>query len=265
MPSYLPFILPDHCERLAIRSTQRNFLGQHIISTRKGQEVYHTIKYSFNKILSREYRILDDNFASVDGGVTSLYVINWGDPKLVATIDGKGYITLNNVHALTTNDNEGGNRVVLWKNIQDPDSYGDNSTTSAAVLTDTTKSWATNEWANHKLMDANGEEFDITSNTSNTITVTVGTPDAGAYNIYRYEEFTIDAMNSRVITVDASPVMGTDVGETFVMPVYECYYDDDSLKDLLQTDDPWNKEHNDNYGPYYAGTIAFMQKGTGAS
>jgi len=49
--------------------------------------------------------------------------------------------------------------------------------------------------------------------------------------------------------------------EKFVLPVYECYYAQDSLG--LEATEDFNYEPNDNYGPYYSGSIEFIQKGTG--
>ncbi len=246
--------------RIAIRQTLRNRLGQNIMATRKEFEPTHEITYSFEKLSNRQQRIIDNHNASMDGGVTSFNVVDWGEPKIAKTIDSKGYITLNNVSGLSVNSGDGGNRVCLWKNSGD---YGNDSTASGSVLTDLSKNWTTNEWQNHKLMDTNGRIFSISSNTAKTITVSSGTIHPGAYDIFRYEDFTISAINSttRIITLNASPVMSYSAWEEFVMPVYECYYADDRLDGLEQ--DGFNRESSDAYGPWYQGEILFSQKGSG--
>lgn len=58
------------------------------------------------------------------------------------------------------------------------------TSTSAGLnfLTDTGKSWFTNQCKNLTLVDSDATTFTVTSNTSNTLTV-VGTPTAGAYSL----------------------------------------------------------------------------------
>jgi len=60
------------------------------------------------------------------------------------------------------------------------------SSTSTSVglnfLTDTEQSWFTNECTNLTLVDSGANEFNVTSNTSNTLTV-AGTPASGAYTL----------------------------------------------------------------------------------
>lgn len=55
---------------------------------------------------------------------------------------------------------------------------GKSTAVGVNFLTDTTKKWIVNEWANFKLYDYVGTEFAITSNTATVLTV-VGTPVAG--------------------------------------------------------------------------------------
>lgn len=257
--SYFPFILPDKSERKAIRTTLRNIMGQQTIATRKELEVYHAITYTYDKLSNRQFRIIDNHADSVDGGKSSFYVVDFGEPKRVMAISGDK-VTLNNISNFSASLDEGGYRVVLWQNDGD---YGNDSTTSGSVLTDPTKSWTTNEWANFKLMDTNGTEFTISSNTSNTITVSSGSPNPGAYDIYRHETNIVSAKSAtnRTVTLTASPGMTYSVGDQFLMPVYECYYAEDSFSDMEV--DGFNRETNDQYGQMFSGIISFIQKGTG--
>jgi hypothetical protein len=55
-------------------------------------------------------------------------------------------------------------------------------TGSANLWTDSTKSWITDVWAGHILVDGAGVSFPIASNTATTLTVS-GTPTSGAYSI----------------------------------------------------------------------------------
>ena len=260
--SYFPWIQPDASHRIAIRSTLRNRLGQNIMATRKEFETTHEIKYTFEKLSNRQHRIIDNHNASMDGGVTSFNVVDWGEPKVVKAINSKGYITLNNVKNFSVNSGDGGNRICLWSNSGD---YGNDSTVSANILTDRTKAWTAAEWQNHKIMDTNGTVFNASTNTANTITVpSANNPYPGAYDIFRYEDFTISAINvaSRILTLSASPVMTFSAWNQFVMPVYECYYLEDRLDGLDQTGE-FNRESSDSYGPFHSGEIVFMQKGSG--
>jgi len=259
---YFPVILqPKFSHRVAYRMTSRNLMGQNIMSTRKQQEVFHNITYSFDKLSNRQYRIIENHNASVDGGLHSFKLVHWNEPKIVKAIDSKGYITLNNVSRLSVNSGDGGNRIMLWYDSFD---YGNDSEASGPVLTDRTKVWVPDEWQNHKVMDTNGRVFNASTNTAKTLTVVTGTLHPGAYNIFRYEEFTISAIDeiTRKITLSASPVMSYDTFRQFVMPVYECFYAEDSLGGLQPTGE-WNLENNDEYGPFYSGEILFSQRGSG--
>ncbi len=264
MPTYFPFaVQPDFSERIAIHPTLRNMLGQNIMATRKQFEKSHRVIYTYFKLSNRQYRIIDNHADDVDGGVTSFYIVHWGEPKIVKAIDTKGYITLNNISKLSINTDDGGNRICLWENSGD---YGNDNTVSGNVITDNKQSWTTDEWQNHQIADSNGIEFTASSNTSNTLTHNAsptGTFYPGAYEIYRYETFTVTNINAttRVVTLNASITMTYSAGEQFVMPVYEAFYEKDALE-LEQTGE-WNLENSDNYGPFYSGEISFIQKGTG--
>jgi hypothetical protein len=210
---------------------------------------------------ARQYRIINNHFGSMDGGVTSFYVVDWNDPRPISAISGNN-VTINNIQGLSVNAGDGGNNIILWQNSGD---YGDDSTTSGTVLTDSNKVWTINEWQNHKLMDSTGTEFSISSNTSNTITVTAGSPMAGAYDVYQYVDRTISVISTslRRLTLSSSPVLSYNMPwEKFVLPVYKCRYAADELG--LEPNGEFNYESSDNYGPYWAGQIEFMQTGTGA-
>lgn len=260
--SYFPFIQPDLCHRIPVRSTHRNLLGQHVLSTRKELEVFHEISFSFDKLSNRQARIIKNHNASMDGGVTSFYVVDWGEPKIVKAIDTKGYITLNNVMDLSVNDGDGGNRLCLWVNSGE---YGNDSEVSGATVTDSSKAWTVNEWQNHKLMDTSGRVFNASSNNSNSILLANGAnPHPGAYEIFRYENHTVSSINqaSRIVTLSASIEMTYQQFNQFIMPVYQCHYAMDKLDGIAPTGE-FNRESSDNYGPYYAGDVVFIQKGTG--
>ena len=185
--SYFPWVQPDMSHRVAIRPTLRNRLGQSILATRKEFEQSHEITYSFEKLSNRQLRIIDNHNASMDGGVTSFKIVDWGEPKVVKAIDSKGYITLNNVSNLSVNAGDGGNRICLWSNSGD---YGNDSSVNdvGSILTDTTKGWTTDEWQNHKVMDTNGKVVNASSNTANTLSTDFGTSGAiypGASDTFR--------------------------------------------------------------------------------
>lgn len=57
---------------------------------------------------------------------------------------------------------------------------GVGTTNTLTVGTNRVGSYTTNEWAGYTLIDANGNQFEVTANTSNTITVS-GTPVTGAF------------------------------------------------------------------------------------
>ena len=261
MTIHYPFIKPDTCKRTAIRPTARNYMGQQVIGTRKIYDVYHTIRYTYDLISSRQFRIIDDHFRLMNGGVTSFYVVDWGDPRPISAISGDD-VAVNNVKGFSINNNAGGNDIILWHNSGD---YGDDSTVSGNVITDRKKSWTTDEWASHQVIDSVGNRFNASDNTANTLRIsTASTIMAGAYDIHRYVSKTINFINAttRTLTLSASPVLAyTTPVEKFVLPVYECHYSQDSLG--LEPSDDYNLEPNDNYGPYYSGTIEFIQKGTG--
>ena len=264
MTVYFPFVQPDLCERKAVRTTKRNTLGQNIITTRKMLEVFHRITYVYDKISTRQYRILNNFFGSMDGGVTSFYVVDWGDPRMVKAIAGNR-LTVNNVEGLTVNAGDGGNRIALWNNTGD---YGDDSTISGNVLRDKTKAWTASTFGNHLLMDSIGTEHNASTlsyNTANTFTLTLNaTPMPGAYDIYQYTNLTLASIvhATRLLRVNASPNMTYGAMSQFVLPVYECVFEADTLDGLEQTGE-FNLENNDNYGPFWAGEITFTQIGTG--
>ena len=258
--SFFPFIQPNKSARIPVRPTSRGFMGQQVVQTRKQYNVYHIIRYSYDIISSRQYRILDNHFRSVNGGVTSFWVVDWGDPRPISAISGDR-ITINNVQGFSANTGDGGNKVLLWQNSGD---FGNECTISGQVLTDRKKAWTVNEWQSHRFMDSIGAESYIASNTVNTLTITGATPIAGAYDIYRNASNLVSNIDTglRKLFMSASPGMVyTTPLEKFVLPVYECFYAQDSLG-LEQLDD-FNYEPNDNYGPYYSGTIEFIQSGTG--
>ena len=258
--AYFPFLQPDFSERKAVRPTFVNTLGQHIMTSRKEAEAWHIITYSYSKITTRMYRIIDDFFRTVNGRVTTFYVVDWGDPKIVKAIAGAD-VTVNNIGGLTSSSGDGGNRIILWKNAVEM-AYGNDSTVSGSILTDLSKSWTINEWQNHKLMDTMGTEFSVGSNTGTTITVSSGSPDPGAYDLYRYEAFTISSISGRVLSLSGAPTMSYSAMQEFLLPVYTCRFMNDSLDGLTQ-DGTFNKESNDNYGYFWSGTVEFMQAGTG--
>lgn len=261
MPTYFPFIIPEFSERKPVRPTFRNVLGQQVTATRKEMEGYHIIVYSFDKLSTRQYRIISDHFGEVEGGVTSFYVVDWGDPRIIKSIAGDR-IVLNNISGLSINSGDGGHNIIIWTTtIGD---YGNDSVVTATALTDTSKAWNSNEWQDFQLMDSGGNEFDVSSNSVNKIIVTTGSLIPGAYEIYQHIDRSISAIssNARQITLNASPVVSYSAWDYFVFPVYECFYSADTLDQLKQTKE-FNLEANDNYGPYWAGSITFIQKGTG--
>uniref|UniRef100_A0A6H1Z9X7 Putative tail protein n=1 Tax=viral metagenome TaxID=1070528 RepID=A0A6H1Z9X7_9ZZZZ len=60
---------------------------------------------------------------------------------------------------------------------------GTSTSVGANYLTDTTKSWEVDEWADHILVDSTYSPFDISSNTADILTVS-GTPASGGYMIF---------------------------------------------------------------------------------
>jgi len=261
MPSLFPMIIPQKCKRLPTRPTARNFMGQQVVATRKIYEGYHTITYTYDLLSSRQYRIINNHFRSMDGGKTSFYVADWGDPRPITAISGRRF-TVNNIQGFSINAGDGGNIAVVWQNAGD---YGDDSTADGAVITDKTKAWSTNEWKSFKVMDSIGTELNASVNTANTLTVTTGAPLSGAYDIYRYAQCQVASINTslRRLTMAADPSLSfVSLFDKFVLPVYECFYLQDNLT-LEPGEDGFNYEPNDNYGPYYEGSIEFIQKGTG--
>jgi hypothetical protein len=260
MPTFFPFIQPDVCSRIPVRTTVRNVLGQQVIAARKKYDVYHRITYIFDSLSARQYRIINNHFRSVDGGVTSFYVIDWSNPRPISAISGL-HVTINNTQGFSVNSGDGGNNIVLWQNSGD---YGNNNTVSNLVITDKSKAWTANEWQKHKIMDSVGTEYSASVNTENTLTITSGTPVAGAYDIYQYVHTTIASINTslRRLTLAASPVLSYErAWEKFVLPVYKCHYSADELG--IEPTGEFNTESSDNYGPYYSGQIEFIQRGTG--
>ncbi len=259
MADYFPFILPAFSKRKAVRSTLRGKLGDHVLSGRKEMDVFHKITYVFPKLTNREYTIIDDSFRSCNGGVTSINIPHWGDPRLVSAISGDR-VSVHTVKGLSSNVGDGGNRVLMWKNSGD---YGRECSVSWHTLTDTSKSWSNNEWQDHKILDSDGNELNASSNTSTGLIMTAS-PVSGPYLIYQCADRTLSNIDTgtRVVTLNASPVVTYSAKETFVIPVYECYYAEDELGGLKQTGE-WNKETNEDYGPFWQGEISFIQKGTG--
>lgn len=261
MPSIFPFIIPQKCRRLPNRPTARNYMGQQVIATRKIYEVYHTITYSYDLLSARQYRILNNHFRDMDGGKTSFYVVDWGDPRPISAISGRR-ITINNIQGFSINTGDGGNMVIVWQNTGD---YGDDCTVSGVVITDRSKAWTINEWQDHQIIDSIGTEFNASVNSANTLTVITGTPMAGAYDIYRYTKNRIATLTEslRRITLASDPSLTYSTPfEKFVLPIYECFYAQDTLG-IEPSDDDFNPEPNDNYGPYYEGQIEFIQRGMG--
>jgi len=259
--TFFPYILPDLCERVANRPTSRNYMGQQVAVTRKQYDVYHTIRYSYGLLSSRQFRILEDHFRLMDGGKTSFYVVDWSDPRPISAISGDD-VTVNNVQGFSTSSGDGGNSIILWQNSGD---YGDNCTVSGNTITDPKKAWTDDEWESHQFMDSVGNRYNASDNTSKTLTIsTASTIMSGAYDVYRYNSRAISSISTtlRKLTLSASPGMTyvTPV-EKFVLPVYECFYAQDSLG--LKATGDFNYEPNDNYGAFSAGSIDFIQKGTG--
>jgi len=261
MASLFPMIVPDRCKRIPYRPTSRNFVGQQVIATRKMGEAYHIITYTYDLLSSRQYRILNNHFRSVDGGKTSFYIVDWGNPRPISAISSRR-LTVNNVQGFSINTGDGGNRIIVWQNSGD---FGDDCTVAGAIITDRKKTWTVNEWQDHKLMDSIGTQFNASVNSANTLTVTTGTPMAGAYDIHKYDECIVASIDTalRRLTVSADPGLSYSLPfEKFVLPVYECHYVQDYLT-IEPSDDGFNYESNDNYGPYYAGQLEFIQRGTG--
>jgi len=265
MTVYFPFVQPDLCERKPIRTTKRNVLGQNIMATRKMLDVYHRITYVYDKISTRQYRIINNFFRKMSGGVDSFYLVDWGDPRLVKSITGD-QVVLNNVDGLTVNVGAGGNRIILWENHAGD--YGNDSEVSGNVLTDKTKSWTASAFGGHQLMDSVGTEHNasLTSeNTAKTFTMTLNaTPMPGAYDIYQYIDRTIASLIhvDRKLRLNASPILAYSQMGQLALPVYECHFESDSLGSLEQTGE-FNLESSDNYGPFWSGEISFTQAGTG--
>jgi len=241
-------------------------MGQQVIATRKIYAGYHIITYSYDLLSSRQYRIINNHFRDMNGGQTSFYVVDWGDPRPISAISGRR-ITANNVQGFSINTGDGGNRVVVWQNSGD---YGDVCTASAKaaayVIKDPTKAWTVDEWDNHQFMDSIGNNFNASDNTANTLTITTASiVMAGAYDIHRYSECIVASLNAslRRLTMVTDPSLTFSIAfEKFVLPVYECFYAQDTLN-LEPSEDGFNPEPNDNYGPYYGGQIEFIQRGTG--
>ncbi len=63
--------------------------------------------------------------------------------------------------------------------------YGQSTAVAATSLTDSLKSWTTNEFATMTLWDSGLNSYTITSNTATTLTLASGTPAAGPYFITR--------------------------------------------------------------------------------
>lgn len=256
-----PFIIPQKCRRTPVRPTARNYMGQQVIATRKIYEVYHTITYSYEILSSRQSRILNNHFRSMDGGKISFYVVDWSNPRPISAIATKR-ITVNNVQGFSINAGDGGNKIIVWQNSGD---FGDDCTVAGAVITDVNKNWTVDEWQNHQIMDSIGTEFNASVNSAKTLTVITGTPMAGAYDINRYTECVVASIDTsaRRLTVAADPSLSFSTPfEKFVLPIYECFYVQDSLN-IEPSEDGFNYEPNDNYGPYYEGNIEFIQRGTG--
>jgi len=114
-------------------------------------------------------------------------------------------------------------------------------------------------------MDSVGSEFNASVNSANTLTVITGTPVSGAYDIHRYAQCQVASLNTdlRRLTMATDPSLSyVALFDKFVLPIYECFYLQDTLN-LEPSEDGFNYEPNDNYGPYYDGTIEFIQRGTG--
>ena len=275
MTTFFPFIEPQTCFKRAIRPTLRNVLGQHVMATRKEFDPFHEIVYRYDEgkgaaLSARQFKIIDNHCASMDGGVTSFYVVDWGDMKHVKAIDKKGYITLHNTKNLSTNYGAGGKNIIIWSMTGD---YGNDSTVTGnpnPSLTQLGKNWTPGQWFKYKLMDTDGHVFNATTilvrNTADTIYLNANaTPHAGAYEIFRYESHVCSIINekTRVVTVNASIVIASSWSnewEQVVMPVYRCFYAADSLG--LEPTGEFNRESSDNFGQFYAGEINFIQKGT---
>src|SRR3990170_2206138 len=73
------------------------------------------------------------------------------------------------------------------KILSDGGDIGSNGNGSLNALTDSTKSWTTNQWGGFKLKDNEGEVFVITANSATKLTVS-GTPADGPYIIYPWEK-----------------------------------------------------------------------------
>lgn len=69
----------------------------------------------------------------------------------------------------------------IFRYIQNGD-LGTNGVGSLNILTDSSKSWVTNEWEGFHLIDNDGTFFEIVSNTSTALTIS-GTPVSGQYYI----------------------------------------------------------------------------------
>lgn len=76
----------------------------------------------------------------------------------------------------------------------DGEGYGTSTSTGTNTLTDSTKTWTTNEWGpqgdqDYCLIDSAGTMFAIASNTATTLTVRSGNPASGAYYIGCQHDF----------------------------------------------------------------------------
>jgi hypothetical protein len=89
---------------------------------------------------------------------------------------------------------------------------GTSSSVASTNLTDSTKNWSTNQWANYTLKDSAAATFTISSNTATALTLSAGTPASGDYQILapktafndRKERVQSPGLNNPTIDLDFS-------------------------------------------------------------
>lgn len=110
------------CDRKAIHTTLASKTDSNFQVTRKKASVYHVFSYTYDNIWAREFLQIESFFKSVNGKLTSFYLVDFShmqrcvmtDNETTRTITKGGSISVLRTTYFTTVADDGGNYACVW-------------------------------------------------------------------------------------------------------------------------------------------------------
>lgn len=118
----LLFEANNGCDRKAIHTTLVSKTDSNFQVTRKKASVYHVFSYTYENIWAREFLQIERFFKSVNGKLTSFYLVDFShmqrcvmvDNGATRTVTKGGSISVLRTNDFTTITDDGGNYACVW-------------------------------------------------------------------------------------------------------------------------------------------------------